>query len=441
MNTLLVSFVLIHAVWLLGYAAYRLLAGRDTFFRLRRTLLLGLSLAAVAFPLLSQWEGLPVTTDGALPEALATRWLPAVVVGARSGGGQWFHGLACVYFGVSLLRLLRLAMQAVATLRYIRRCPVVRTADGLTCRVLPEGTQPFSFFHSLCLPEEVLTSPRREAIVRHEQVHMRQGHSGDIVWMLLQCALLWPNPCVWLAFRELRKLHEFEADREALSASVNRQDYQLALLVQSRHSVATNLCNNFNVSPLKERIHMMNKTRTRRAAALKYALLAPVAAALLVCGGTLRAAATEALPSAAMPQSVVKKAQAKATPSAVRRAAYKSPQKAKANGTVKPRKGDVLPQYPGGNIAMQRFIAENLHYPKAALDANAEGMVTVFFTVTAEGKACNFKAGDPRTSNHGMNAEALRVVSLLKDKQFTPGRQNGKAVDMQMVLPVHFKLQ
>ena len=48
MNTLLVSFVLIHAVWLLGYAAYRLLAGRDTFFRLRRTLLLGLSLAAVA---------------------------------------------------------------------------------------------------------------------------------------------------------------------------------------------------------------------------------------------------------------------------------------------------------------------------------------------------------------------------------------------------------
>ena len=166
-----------------------------------------------------------------------------------------------------------------------------------------------------------------------------------------------------------------------------------------------------------------------------------MAAALLVCGGTLRAAATEALPSAAMPQSVVKKAQAKATPSAVRRAAYKSPQKAKANGTVKPRKGDVLPQYPGGNIAMQRFIAENLHYPKAALDANAEGMVTVFFTVTAEGKACNFKAGDPRTSNHGMNAEALRVVSLLKDKQFTPGRQNGKAVDMQMALPVHFKLQ
>ena len=413
MNTLLVSFVLIHAVWLLGYAAYRLLAGRDTFFRLRRTLLLGLSLAAVAFPLLSQWEGLPVTTDGALPEALATRWLPAVVVGARSGGGQWFHGLACVYFGVSLLLLLRLAVQAVATLRYIRRCPVVRTADGLTCRVLPEGTQPFSFFHSLCLPEEVLTSPRREAIVRHEQVHMRLGHSGDIVWMLLQCALLWPNPCVWLALRELRKLHEFEADREALSASVNRQDYQLALLVQSRHSVATNLCNNFNVSPLKERIHMMNKTRTRRAAALKYALLAPVAAALLVCGGTLRAAATEALPS----------------------------QKAKANGTVKPRKGDVLPQYPGGNIAMQRFIAENLHYPKAALDANAEGMVTVFFTVTAEGKACNFKAGDPRTSNHGMNAEALRVVSLLKDKQFTPGRQNGKAVDMQMALPVHFKLQ
>ena len=84
MNTLLVSFVLIHAVWLLGYAAYRLLAGRDTFFRLRRTLLLGLSLAAVAFPLLSQWEGLPVTTDSALPEALATRWLPAVVV-SRAG--------------------------------------------------------------------------------------------------------------------------------------------------------------------------------------------------------------------------------------------------------------------------------------------------------------------------------------------------------------------
>lgn len=440
MNGFLLWLVEANAFWLTGYVVYCLLAG-DTFFRLRRAVLLGLSVAALLLPLFSGWSR--ATMAGEAPFVAVPHWLPTVVVGVRRASAiGWTHVLPYVYVAVSALLLLRTVVQLVLTLRFIRRQPVCEAPDGTLYRLLPPGTSPFSFFRWLLLSKESVVSPHFAVIVCHERVHMRCGHSFDILWMRLQQALLWMNPCVWLALRELRRLHDYETDCEVTRLTASRQDYQMALLTtQTRHSVATNLCNNFNVSPLKERILMMNKTRTRRSAALKYALLIPAAALTLMCGGTLRAAATGTLSSVTGPQVVAKKAPAKATPSTVRRVAYKSPQKAKANGTVRPRKGDVQPQYPGGNAAMMRFIAENVRYPKAALDAKAEGFITVFFTVTAKGKACNFKTGDPQVSNHGMNEEALRVVSLLKDKKFTPGRQNGKPVDMQMAVPVRFKLQ
>ncbi len=92
------------------------------------------------------------------------------------------------------------------------------------------------------------------------------------------------------------------------------------------------------------------------------------------------------------------------------------------------------PEFPGGNTAMMKFIADNLRYPK---DQCVQGRVIVNFYVDTLGHVCEpkiFRGLDP-----AFDQEALRVVKLFPD--FTPGRLNGKKVNVRMIIPVSFKLE
>jgi TonB family protein len=82
------------------------------------------------------------------------------------------------------------------------------------------------------------------------------------------------------------------------------------------------------------------------------------------------------------------------------------------------------------------FLQQNLNYPKESLKANKEGNVFVQFVINTDGSLSDFiivKGVDPR-----LDAEALRVVKLFPN--WNPGRQSGKAVRQQFVLPIRFKI-
>ena len=97
---------------------------------------------------------------------------------------------------------------------------------------------------------------------------------------------------------------------------------------------------------------------------------------------------------------------------------------------------EVMPQYPGGQIAMMKYIMENIKYPKQAMKERIQGRVTVRFIVEKDGSISDVK---PILSVHPLlNKEAVRVVESMP--KWSPSKQNGKPVRVRFNVPVMFKL-
>ena len=97
---------------------------------------------------------------------------------------------------------------------------------------------------------------------------------------------------------------------------------------------------------------------------------------------------------------------------------------------------EVMPQFPGGQIAMLKYIMENIKYPEQAMKEGIQGRVTVRFIVEKDGSISNVK---PVLSVHPLlDKEAVRVVESMP--KWSPGKQNGKPVRVRFNVPVMFKL-
>lgn len=97
---------------------------------------------------------------------------------------------------------------------------------------------------------------------------------------------------------------------------------------------------------------------------------------------------------------------------------------------------EVMPQFPGGQIAMLKYIMENIKYPEQAMKEGIQGRVTVRFIVEKDGSISDVR---PVLSVHPLlNKEAVRVVKSMP--KWSPGKQNGKPVRVRFNVPVMFKL-
>lgn len=97
---------------------------------------------------------------------------------------------------------------------------------------------------------------------------------------------------------------------------------------------------------------------------------------------------------------------------------------------------EVMPQYPGGQIAMLKYIMENIKYPKQIMEEGIQGRVTVSFIVEKDGRVSNVRL--LRSVQPSLDKEAIRVVKSMP--KWTPGKHNGKPVRVRFNLPVMFKL-
>ena len=101
------------------------------------------------------------------------------------------------------------------------------------------------------------------------------------------------------------------------------------------------------------------------------------------------------------------------------------------------RSVEQMPQFPGGDAALMKFLQSHINYPPMAAENNVQGRVVVQFVVDKTGKVGEVKV--VRSVDKDLDKEAVRVCKSLP--KFTPGRQNGQAVSVWYTLPVTFKLQ
>ncbi len=98
---------------------------------------------------------------------------------------------------------------------------------------------------------------------------------------------------------------------------------------------------------------------------------------------------------------------------------------------------EEMPMFPGGDVALLKYISEHTQYPEIAKENNIQGKVIVRFCVTAKGGVSQvsvLKGVDPE-----LDKEAMRVVTTLPP--FKPGKQGGKPVPVWYMVPINFTLK
>ena len=273
----------------LFYSFYRLLLGEETFHRFNRVALLALLVVSFVLPL--------VVLGGETIELQQPSGTTAniIVHGAVATTGVasdqpyifgWGHVLlflyiigflACVcYHAVSYIRLGMLFRKA-------HREPLPDYMQGecsanVKLHVHDEEISPFSWMRRIVVSRRSLEENGGE-VLRHELAHITHRHSWDLLLVDVCTLFQWFNPAVWLLKRELRTLHEYEADEAVIKGGIDTKEYQRLLIKEAVGTRLYSMANNLNHSSLKKRITMMLKRKSNPWARLKYLYVLPLAAA------------------------------------------------------------------------------------------------------------------------------------------------------------------
>jgi TonB family protein len=416
-------FLKVNLALMLFYAFYRLFFRKDTFFRLRRSLLLACFGFALTYPLanVQEWmkEQEPVAGLIQMYSALLPATKPAENAAEAAGWQTNLGHLACACYctGVALL-LLRFAAQAGYILRLALRSRRMRIR-GAKVYAPDKPLPPFSFFGLIFLQPEGHSEKETEEILIHERAHASGWHSVDVLIGECICIACWMNPFAWLLKREARYNLEYLADNSVLNSGSDSRSYQYHLLgLACRHhrQAAANLYNNFNVSHVKKRISMMNKKRSRAIERTKYLLFFPLAALLMLLGNVevLARMHAPAANTGAQPQ----------IPQDNKKKVY----------TV----AEETPVFPGGEHELLKFINTNVRYPAEAKAKKVEGRVIVEFVVNEDGRISDVKI--VRGLEPSLDAEAVRVIGLMS-QPWTPGKENGQNVAVRYTVPITFRIR
>jgi TonB family protein len=98
---------------------------------------------------------------------------------------------------------------------------------------------------------------------------------------------------------------------------------------------------------------------------------------------------------------------------------------------------EEMPSFPGGEIARNKFLSENIVFPQLATESGIQGTVYVSFIVDSKGNITDAKI--LHGIGGGCDEEALRVVKMMPN--WKPGRQNGKLVRVLFNMPIYFTLK
>jgi TonB family protein len=267
----------------------------------------------------------------------------------------------------------------------------------------------FTFGRTIFLSHSGNFSPaEKEIILAHEQVHVKQKHTLDMLFLEAIIIFQWFNPVVWLLKSSLRDQHEFLADQAGVKAAPDLHFYTRQIIGQVLNVSPFALTHNFSSSQLKKRIIMMQQKTTLHRLITRAALALPVAGILFY---TIACETAQQEVAPAQTEQPVTSADAKKDA----------------------EQSNVMPSFKGNETALFTYLAENIKVPE--ISKAQEGKVFAEFVVAANGKVTDVKIlkvlGEP------FDSEVVRVLTNMP--AWNPARKQGQPVSMQMVVPVAFK--
>lgn len=269
------------------YSLYGLLLRRETFHDINRGILLLILCLSAILPLcpvetehasaLSQQLDVIETTIyesvSATPTSIGTESTQATL-----SLSLWPRVLAWVYIAGAIICMGHYLLSLASLARLITRGHRVHT-KGMPrgVRVIYSAGLPVSCsWMCWIMTGSMETARRGNPILEHELAHVRLAHSLDMLLCELTARLLWFLPFGWMLRKDLRDVHEFQADRKVLRSGIEEESYQHLLIRHAVNQQAPSVANSFAHSTIKKRLVMMCRRPSTRKAALKTIYLLPL---------------------------------------------------------------------------------------------------------------------------------------------------------------------
>jgi TonB family protein len=430
------------ALYLAGlYLVYSVFLSRDTYYGRNRVFVLCSIALSLILPLITFQTVKPLNIQffgRLLSEVFITPDKASSGEGARGLSG-FLQTAYTIYITIALILITKLLADFLNLLFLILRkkdkgSRIIRFHGFYTAGFTAMG---YVFISNRLSPEE------SDEIIRHELNHLKKNHFIDILLIELLKAFQWFNPAVYLFDRSLRAIHEYQADQACLCSGVTIMQYQNLLLSQIFKTNVFKLTNSFsNPSLLKKRMIMMTKKRTSAISSIKLLAALPVIGLVFLIISSCSenrdkfGLNNNSTTSENISPNVSGSAEMPPPPP--------PPPPIPSDGTIDEDVADVpyttvdvMPQFPGGDLALLSFIGKNTQYPEKAKVEGIQGRVIIRFCVTEKGtidRIATLKGVSPE-----LDAEAMRVVKLLPS--FKPGQQNGKEVPVWYMVPITFTLK
>ena len=395
------------------FAAYKLFMSRETLHTLNRFAIL----AAVAMSFVLPFAKMPqlsaLNEDLTVPEVFIE--LEGVVVhsGSQQNIGVW-DVIATVLVVGSVFFFLRFLVSIISVLFKVFKSKSVNIGNGIKLIIGGKDFAPVSWMRYVFISADDYAGNCDE-IIAHETAHIRYGHSFDLIFMDLVCAIQWFNPCVWLFRRELCAVHEFQADQKVVDLGFNAKLYQILLVKKAAGRRWNFVANSLNHSNLKNRITMMTRKKSSKKVAIK--ALLPVAVSAVFAFTFACCNQSNSLYDA-MDANVSTQ--------------LSNPQTADQPFVIV----ENMPEYPGGEKALFDYVTSHVEYPaEAKNDTVMRRTVYLKFVVDKVGKVKDVEV--LRSSgNLVFDNSAIKTVESMPE--WKPGMQSGKPVDVAIQIPIQF---
>ena len=400
MSNYLIELLVIHVALILGYWFF---LRKERQYAKMRFYLIASTLLALIIPLLKLPRLLFIKEPmEALPMQAIT--LDAMTIAPATHTSTWSYDLLIgIYIAISVFFLFKF-LSGVFYLIWLERKSNYEKFNDLDIRKVRNIAGSFTFFNWIFLSDEIGKDRQDyEVILKHEKAHASFGHTYDVMFFELFKVCFWWLPTIWFIIKEIKKIHEYQADAYALkSYGVDR--YSSILISSTLKKNGLSLASSFHDGLILKRLKAMKQT-AKKISPWKLGALSALCASLIIVFACSEETKDDSLAKSQSQEDIF---------TAV----------------------EMQPDFEGGIDAFNSYIMNEINYPLLARRTGIEGRVDVQFVVEKDGSLTEVKA--IKGIGADCDSEAVRV--LQNAPRFKPGSQNGKPVRVRMVVPITFKL-
>ena len=255
---------------------YYLLLRKETFFIYNRMYLLATPIIALVLPFIKI-----ATLQTVIPIEVISVMLPEVVIGeVTTTQIAQESSFVIPWLSIYILGMAISTLLLVTKLKSFMSYLSYRKSGEHIINV-PNSTEAFTFFKYIFIGEDIDPLSRKQ-ILTHEQIHAKQGHTWDLIFFEIMKIIFWFNPLIYFNQKLISTVHEYLADQKATAATSKKAYYEELLNTAFGTNNLSFTNTFFNQSLIKNRIIMLQKSKSKKSALIKYAFIVPLVLGMLV---------------------------------------------------------------------------------------------------------------------------------------------------------------